>query len=165
MSSVYLQSMYSESCFSERSRNKQQSLFLLRVSKLASGAECAPRRAVLLRFGPLAGCLLRPLLLTDRHTQTDTHDTQPVTFPASARPSWLSSRVACVHMGFAVIWVALASFIVSRLLCMKGLSCSFHSAWRMDTCISFAEVCGCRLKKCTAVQIPYRHNLHSHTAS
>lgn len=72
MSLVYLQSMYSESCFSECSRNKQQALFLLRVSKLASVAWCVPCRAVLLRFGPLAGLLLWLLFLMDSETRTRT---------------------------------------------------------------------------------------------
>lgn len=55
MSLVYLQNMYSESCFSECSRNKQQALFLLRVSKPESVVQHVFHRAVLLRPGPWPG--------------------------------------------------------------------------------------------------------------
>lgn len=72
MSLVYLQSMYSESCFSECSRNKQQALFLLRVSKLVSIAQHVPCRAVPLWFGLLAGLLPWLLFLMDTETRTHT---------------------------------------------------------------------------------------------
>lgn len=59
MSLVYLQSMYSESCFSECSRNKQQALFLLRVSKPESAVRRVFHGAVLL----WPGSALLPWLL------------------------------------------------------------------------------------------------------
>lgn len=97
MSLVYLQSMYSESCFSECSRNKQQALFLLRVSKFASVAECVPCRAMPLCFGPLAGLLLWLLFLMDSETRT------------RARPSDLTSWLpnSTFHSAF---WSSLAYF-------------------------------------------------------
>lgn len=53
MSLIYLQSMYSESCFSERSRNKQQALLLLTVSEPTSGAEHVCRGVAQLGCIPL----------------------------------------------------------------------------------------------------------------
>jgi len=130
MSLVYLQSMYSESCFSECGRNKQQALFLLRVSKLASVAPCVPRRATPLWFGPLAGLLLWLLLLTDSETCTQTHPTSPASFPASTchRASWLSSAYFSLAGTTRV-----ASSVVSILRLLKGLKDSFHLAPRTDT--------------------------------
>lgn len=76
MSLVYLQSMYSESCFSECSRNKQQALFLLKVSKPESVVWRVFHRAVLLWLGPLAGLLPWLLLLKGsevRHAHAHAH--------------------------------------------------------------------------------------------
>lgn len=73
MSLVYLQSMCSESCFSECSRNKQQTL-LLRVSTLASVAQPVPCRAELLSFGPLTGLLLF-LMASEACTGSPLHPT------------------------------------------------------------------------------------------
>lgn len=80
MSLVYLQSMYSESCFSERSRNKQ-ALFLLKVSKLASVAQHVSRSVVPLWFGPLAGLPLWLLFLIDSETCTGTNHPLPPSHP------------------------------------------------------------------------------------
>lgn len=88
MSLVYLESMYSESCFSECSRNKQQALFLLKVSKLASVAWRLPCRAVPLLLGALAGLLLCLLFLmaSETHTHTRTPPSnQPTSPPHSGR--------------------------------------------------------------------------------
>lgn len=63
MSLVYLQSMYSESCFSECSRNKQQALSLLRVSKLESVVRRVFHGAVLLQPGPWQGSAPLAVLL------------------------------------------------------------------------------------------------------
>lgn len=87
MSLVYLQSMYSESCFCECSRNKQQALFLLKVSKLASVAQHVPHRAVPLRFGPLSGLLLCLPFLMDSGTCKGT-----------CPPLHLTSRLPNLHM-------------------------------------------------------------------
>lgn len=51
---VYLQSVYSKSCFSECSRNKQQALSLLKVSKLAFVARLFPAEPCHSALGPSA---------------------------------------------------------------------------------------------------------------
>lgn len=99
MSLVYLQSMYSESCFSECSRNKQQAFLLLRVSKPESVARRVFHRGVLLGPGPLAG-LCFPGCCSCRALRWDMHMHMHTQSSPSPRPtSWLPNP----HMPWGIL--------------------------------------------------------------